>query len=178
MQLGRVASTPDHLTLKEHRDDRHRVEVYVRWTLVALLTLLALLALLNAIGQSPVRSVGTGEAATLEVSAPDRLRGGLFYEGEFTIHAVQEIEAATLLLDRGWFESMHINSYTPEPVGFAHRNGMLVLDYGHVAEGDTLVARLEFQVNPTNAGRRSQSVQLHDEDEPLAAVERTVTIFP
>lgn len=173
-----MASPPQHLTLKEHRDDEHRVEVYGRWLLVGLLTALALAALLNVIGQSPVRSVGTGEAATLEVSAPNRLRGGVFYEGQFTIHAIEEIEAATLLLDRGWFESMHINSYTPEPVGFAWRNGMLVLDYGHVAAGDTLVARLEFQVNPTNVGRRSQGVQLHDETDPLAAVDRTVTILP
>jgi hypothetical protein len=55
---------------------------------------------------------------------------------------------------------------------------MLALDYGHVAEGDTLVARLQFQVNATNLGHRSQSVQLHDEDVPLAAIERSVTIFP
>jgi hypothetical protein len=173
-----VASTPEQLTLKRNRDDGHEVELGARRLLVGLLTLLAVLALFNVFGQNPAHSTGTGEAATLEVSAPNRLRGGLFYEAQFTIHAVEEIERATLLLDSGWFESMHINSYTPEPIGFAHRNGMLVLDYGHVAAGDTLVARLELQVNPTNVGRRSQSVQLHDEDEPLAAVERTVTIFP
>ena len=171
-------ATPDHLTLREHRDDEHRLELGARRLLVVLLTLLALLALFNVFGQNPEHSTGTGEAATLEVSAPNRLRGGIFYEGQFTIHAVDEIEKATLLLDSGWFESMHINSYTPEPLGFAYRNGMLALDYGHVAAGDTLVARLELQVNPTTVGRRSQSVQLHDEDEPLAAVERTVTIFP
>jgi hypothetical protein len=173
-----VAAAPDHLTLKEHRDGDQRAELMARRLLMGLLTLLAALALFNVFGQNPAHSRGTGEAATLEVSAPDRLRGGLFYEGEFTVHATRELEHATLLLDSGWFESMHINSYTPEPVGFAYRNGMLALDYGHVAAGDTLVARLEFQVNPTTVARRSQSVQLHDEDEPLAAVERTVTIFP
>jgi hypothetical protein len=173
-----VASTPDHLTLKEHRDDDLRVELVARRLVLGVLTVLALLALANVFGQNPAHSIGTGEAATLEVSAPSRLRGGLFYEGEFTIRARQEIESATLLLDSGWFESMHINSYSPEPVGSAYRNGMLALDYGHVAEGDTLVARLEFQVNATNVGHRSQSVQLHDEDTPLAAIERSVTIFP
>lgn len=173
-----MASPPEHLTLTRNRDDGHGVELGVRRALVGLLTLLAALALLNVFGQNPTHSTGTGEAATLEVSAPSRLRGGLFYEAQFTIHALQEIEAATLLLDSGWFESTHINTYTPEPVGFAHRNGMLVLDYGHVAQGDTLVARLELQVNPTNVGRRSQGVQLHDGTEPLAAVDRTVTIFP
>ena len=178
MQLGRVAATPEHLTLEEHRDGARGGELAVRRGLIGVLALLAVLALLNVFGQSPTHSTGTGEAATLDVSAPDRLRGGLFYEAEFTITARRELEKATLLLDSGWFESTHINSYTPEPVGSAHRNGMLVLDYGHVAAGDTLVARLELQVNPTNVGRRSQGVQLHDDTEPLAAVDRTVTIFP
>ncbi len=53
-----------------------------------------------------------------------------------------------------------------------------MLDYGHVAAGDTLVARLQFQVNATNVAHRSQDVELHDADVPLAAVDRDVTIFP
>jgi hypothetical protein len=173
-----VASTPQHLTLKDHRDDPHRVELVARRLLVGLLTLLALLGLANVFGQTPSHSTGTGDVATLDVSAPDRLRGGLFYQGRFSIRAKQEIEQATLLLDSGWFDSMHINSYSPEPLASGYRNGKLVLDYGRVAAGDTLVARLQFQVNATNVGRRSQGVELHDEDVPLAAVDRDVTIFP
>ena len=173
-----MASTPQHLTLKDHRDDPHRVELVARRLLVGLLALLALLGLANVFGQSPSHSTGTGDVATLDVSAPDRLRGGLFYQGRFSIHAKQEIDQATILLDSGWFESMHINSYSPEPLASGYRNGKLVLDYGHVAAGDTLVARLQFQVNATNVGRRSQGVELHDEDVPLAAVDRDVTIFP
>jgi hypothetical protein len=173
-----VASTPQHLTLEDHRDDPHRVELVARRLLVGLLTLLALLGLANVFGQSPSHSTGTGDVATLDVSAPDRLRGGVFYQGRFSIHAKREIEQATLLLDSGWFDSMHINSYSPEPLASGYRNGKLVLDYGHVSAGDTLVARLQFQVNATNVGHRSQGVELHDEDVPLAAVDRDVTIFP
>jgi hypothetical protein len=173
-----VAPTPQHLTLEEHRDDHHRVELAVRWLVVGTLTVFALLGLANVFGQNPDHSTGTGEAATLEVSAPSRLRGGLFYQGRFSIHAKQELEHATLLLDSGWFDSMHINSYSPEPLESAYRNGKLVLDYGHVAAGDTLVARLQLQVNPTNVAHRSHWVELHDGDAPLAAVDRAVTIFP
>lgn len=35
-----------------------------------------------------------------------------------------------------------------------------------------------FQVNPTNVGHRSQSVELRDGDERLAVVHRSITIFP
>ena len=173
-----MAAAPDHLTLKEHRDSDGAAELLARRLLLGLLAVVCALALVNVFGQSPEHSVGTGEAATLEVSAPDRLRGGVYYEAEFTIRATRELEHATLLLDSGWFESMHINSYTPEPVGTAYRNGMLAIDYGHVAAGDELVARLELQVNPTNVAWRSQGVQLHDETEPLAAVDRRVIVFP
>ncbi len=173
-----MAAPPQLLTLKQHRDERHHVELVARRLLVLGLALFALLGLANVFGQSPTHSTGTGEVATLDVSAPNRLRGGVFYQGRFTIHAKQEIEKATLLLDSGWFDSMHINSYSPDPLGSGYRNGKLVLDYGHVAAGDTLVARLQFQVNPTNVAHRSQGVELHDEDVPLAAVDRDVTIFP
>jgi hypothetical protein len=173
-----VAPTPQHLTLKQHRDASHSVELATRWGVVGALTLFALLGLANVFGQNPTHSTGTGERASIDVSAPNRLRGGLFYQGRFSIHATQELEHATLLLDSGWFESIHINSYSPEPIGSGYRNGKLVLDYGHVAAGDTLVARLQFQVNATNVGRRPQGVELRDGETPLAAVDRTVTIFP
>ena len=35
-----------------------------------------------------------------------------------------------------------------------------------------------LQVNPTNVGRRSQDVELYDDTELLAKVDRTVTVFP
>lgn len=173
-----MAETPQYLTLKEHRDAGRRVELWFRWSLVGLLTVFAVLGLANVFGQNPTHSTGTGGLANLDVSAPNRLRGGLFYQGRFSIRATRELEHATILLDSGWFDSIHINSYSPEPIGSAYRNGKLALDYGHVAAGDTLVARLQFQVNATNVARRSQGVELHDGETPLAAVDRTVTIFP
>lgn len=173
-----MATPPQHLTLKDHRDARHLVELGSRWAVVALLGLVLALALLGLFGQPPQHSTGTGTAATLDVSAPTRLRGGLYYQGRFTIRAERELKKATLLLHSGWLDGITINSYVPEPIGFAYRDGKLALDFGHVAAGDLLQARLQFQVNPTTVGRRSQSVELHDDEEPIAAVERTVTIFP
>jgi hypothetical protein len=37
---------------------------------------------------------------------------------------------------------------------------------------------MEFQVNPTNVGRRSQDVELRDGDRLLARADRAVTILP
>jgi hypothetical protein len=173
-----VPDPPQFLTLEEHRDADHRVELGVRRAFVAAVAALAALALANVFGQVPRHSEGTGAAATLAVSAPDRLRGGLLYQARFTIRAERELEHATLVLDRGWVDGMTINTFAPDPLATAYRDGTLALDYGRVAAGDELQAWLQFQVNPTTVGRRSQGVALHDGEEPLAAVDRTVTIFP
>ena len=52
------------------------------------------------------------------------------------------------------------------------------LDFGHVPAGQKLVAWMQFQVNPTNVGRKSQDVELYDDTTLLTRVDRTVTIYP
>ena len=37
---------------------------------------------------------------------------------------------------------------------------------------------MQFQVNPTNVGRRSADVELYDGETLIATVERTMTVFP
>jgi hypothetical protein len=166
-----VADLPEGLTLGVHRDSSHPVEMWLRRALLTVLTLLAALALLNVFGQVPVTSTASGGGATLQVEAPTSLRGGLFYMGRFAV-------TATLVLDDGWTDSMHVNTIEPAPVGESSRGGDLALDFGHVPAGDTLVAWLELQVNPTNVGRRSQRVRLFDGEELLAETNRTLTVYP
>ena len=152
----------------------------MRWLVVSLLTLFALLGLANVFGQNPTHSTGTGDVATLDVSAPNRLRGGVFYQGRFSIHAKQEIAKATLLLDSGWFESMHIKHAThrsrlapPTATGsWCWTTAMSLRATRSLSRGCS--SRSTRRI----VGHRSQGVELHDEDVPLAAVDRDVTIFP
>jgi hypothetical protein len=88
------------------------------------------------------------------------------------------VENATLVLAPGWLESMHINTIEPAATEEASRDGDLALSYGPLAAGERLVVHMQFQVNPTNVGRRSADVGLYDGDELLTSVDRTVTIFP
>jgi hypothetical protein len=96
----------------------------------------------------------------------------------FTIRAEREIEAATLVLDPGWLEGITLNTLVPSPVGEANRDGKIAFDLGRVRAGTEHVFFLHFQVNPTEAGRRPQDVQLFDGEAPLLAIDRTVTIYP
>ncbi|MGH3057471.1 MAG: hypothetical protein ACRDNA_11985 [Gaiellaceae bacterium] len=173
-----MADLPDHLDPARHRDHAGTGELVARRVVMGLLAALAVAALLEAFGQSPQQSSVAAERAALEVSAPARLRGGLFYQGRFTIRAPEAIENATLVLAPGWMENTHINTIEPAPTEEASRNGDLALSFGPLAAGDELVLYMQFQVNPTNVGRRSADVGLYDGDELLASVDRTVTIFP
>jgi hypothetical protein len=174
-----VVSTPDQLTLGRHRDLEGRENrPYVRWVLLTLLGVFVLLGLLNVFGQKPHTHTASAGGAELEVYSPQRLRSGLFFMSRFTIRAREEIEAATIVLDPGWLEGITLNSLVPSPVGEANRDGKIALDLGRVPAGTKHVFFLHFQVNPTEVGRRSQDVELHDGETRLLHIDRTVTIFP
>jgi hypothetical protein len=163
-----VADAPQYLTLAGNRDRTERVELAFRRGFFGLILLVLVAGLLNVFGQRPTTSLASTSVADLEVFAPEGLRGGIYYQGRITVEAKQEIEKATLVFDSGWTEQMQINTIEPSPVGESSRDGRLTLDMGHLAAGRKLVLWLQFQVNPTNVGRRSQDVELYDDTTLLA----------
>jgi len=174
-----VADVPDFLTLRHHRDLAGRESrPWSRRVLLLLIAAVLVIALGNVFGQHPATARAETSEAALEVYAPTRLRGGLVFMGRFRIEAKREIESATLVLDPGWLESITLNTVEPAPVGEASRDGRLALDFGHVAAGASVLVFLQFQVNPTNVGHRSQAVELDDGERRLLRLEHDVTIFP
>jgi hypothetical protein len=146
------------------------------------LTLLGLLvvapAALNAFGQRPAERAASAPAATLRLSAPERVRGGLFFQSRIDIRATRAIDHPRLVLDPGWVEGMQVNSIEPAPVGEATRDGRVVLSYDALAAGDVLRVWLQFEVNPTNVGRRSYAIELDDAERAVARVAPKITVLP
>lgn len=171
-EKARVSDVPDQLVLKRHRDlvGRER-QPWTRRVLLSLLALVLGLAAGNVFGQRPLTSTATATAGTLEVYGPTRLRGGVFWMARFHVRARREIEHATLVLDPGWLEQMHLNTIEPAPIGEASRDGRIALDFGRVPAGQSLLVFMQFQVNPTNVGRHSHDVELHDGETPLARID-------
>jgi len=174
-----VADTPDTIVLKRHRDlDGRSNEIWLRRGLFALVCLVPVLALLNVFGQRPASTTVAGGAAVLDVYAPSHVRSGLLYEARFHITARRDLENAVLVLDPGWLEGMSVNTIEPSPVGEGSHDGRLTLTLGHVPRGSSYLLFMQFQVNPTNVGRRSQTVELYDRGRKLATVHRTITVWP
>jgi hypothetical protein len=174
-----VPDAPDTIVLKRHRDlDGRRNEIWIRRGLFALLCVLPVLALLDVFGQRPSSTTATADAAVLDVYAPHHVRGGLIFEARFHVTARRALRHAVLVLDPGWLEGMTVNTIEPSPVSEGSDDGRLTLTLGQIPQGTSHLLFVQFQVDPTNVGRRSQTVDLYDGDQRLATVHRTVTVFP
>ena len=173
-----MVDVPDQIVLSAARDRERKRDGTVRKFLVGALVVFLGLGLLNLFGQRPATTTAESAAASLEVYAPKRVRGGLFYEARFRIDARRELEQATLVLDPGWAEGITINTVEPPPLGGGSRDGKLVYELGRIRAGQKHVFFLQLQVNPTNVGHRSQDVRLFDGDELLATIDRSITVFP
>jgi hypothetical protein len=177
--VSAVATPPDGLTLKRHRDfeglERRPI---VRWAILAALAVLVALGVLNVFGQRPENHVVSAGGAELEVYSPTRVRSGIYFMSRFTIRPERELENATLVLDPGWLEGITLNTVAPSPAEESSRDGRLAFELGAIPADETYVLFLHFQVNPTNVGRRPQDVDLFDGDRLLVHVDRDITIFP
>ena len=172
-------AVPQGLTLKRHRDLADRLAgPIVRRLLVALLAGFLFLGLINVFGQQVDVSSAESSTARFEVSAPTKVRGGIFFQARFRVHAVEEIANATLLLDPDWLEDITLNTVEPSPVGEASRDGRIALELGRIPAGDEHRLYLHFQVNPTALGRRSQDVDLYDGERLLLSLDRDAIVWP
>jgi hypothetical protein len=145
---------------------------------LAALALIVIAALLGASGQQSTTTVAEGRGATLSVEAPSHLRGGLLFQARFEIHAKQRLDHPKLVLSSGWLESMTQNTLIPVPLSENSGPAGLSMTFEEVPAGHTLIVWSEWQVNPTNVGRRSEDATLFDGSSRVASVDRTVTVFP
>jgi hypothetical protein len=149
-----------------------------RRVVMTVFTLFAAAALWGFFGQRASDSAAAGPAARMKLSAPETVRGGLFFQSRVEIRALTAIEHPRLVLDEGWIEGMQVNSIEPSPESETSRDGRVVLSYGGLEAGDLLRIWLQFEVDPTNVGKRSYGFELDDEARPLARIDRTLRVLP
>jgi hypothetical protein len=170
---------PDGLTIARNRDLSGRAgHTWYRRALLCLVAVIPVLALLNVFGQRPTVSSAHALAADLQVTAPARLRSGLIFQVRVEVDAHRDISTPDLVFDRGWWDSMSVNSLEPNPTNQSSANGRVVLSFNKLSAGRSLIVWMYFQVNPTNVGKRREDVQLKDGLTPITAVHRSLTIFP
>jgi hypothetical protein len=174
-----VAGYPDQLTPERHRDLGGRsTDPWIRRVVLTLLAAIAVAALLNAFGQRAQTSTASSPQARLKVSGPKRVRGGLLYQQQITVNAVQDIAHPRIVLSSGWLDGQTINTIEPGAVGETSRDGALVLSYDQLSAGDKLVVYVDYQVNPTHIGKTDHDVELDDAETPLVHLDGSLLTLP
>jgi hypothetical protein len=174
-----VSEPPDGITLERHVQLSGRARgPWLRRGLLLLIAALPVLALLNVFGQHPTTTSASTGAVNVNVTAPARLRSGLIFQVRVQVVAHRNVKDLKLVFDKGWWESMSVNSTEPEPEESTSEDGRVVFSYGKVAAGETHVSWIYFQTNPTNVGERSENLEVRDGEAPLARLHRSVTVFP
>jgi hypothetical protein len=174
-----VSDIPDRIVLVRHLElHAWGFKRPARYALLGLIGAFLVLGLFNVFGQNPETVTATSAKADLELYAPNRLRGGLLYEARFTVTAHERLNHAALRLGSGWAESQQMNTIEPSPIAETSRNGDLLFTLGSVPKGQKHVLYIEFQVNPTNVGRRGADVALYEGDARLLTIKRTIRVFP
>jgi len=154
------------------------IGVTARRVVLALFALVSLAALAGLIGQRPSVSAHATPAVRMTLSAPETVRGGIFFQSRVDVRALRPIQYPRLVLSDGWLEGMQVNSIEPSPASESSRDGRVVLSYGSLQAGDILRVWMQFEVNPTNVGNRSYTLELDDGDHPIARIPRTLRVLP
>jgi hypothetical protein len=174
-----VAEQPDGIVLRRHRDlEGRRWHPWLRRGLLGLVALVVVLGLFDVFGQETSTTRMEADSATLSVTAPGAVRGGLLFQARITTQAHTELRDATLVLNQAWIDGLTVNTIEPSPLNEASRDGDLVFELGHLRAGSKHVLYLDYQVNPTTVGSRTLRLELQDGQTPVTSLERTLRIFP
>lgn len=174
-----MSDVPPGIELPRHRrPEGGQLGYWLKRSYIALLAVFAVAALANVFGQEATTDKATATAASLEVTAPTRLRGGLLYQATFRLHAFRHIAKPTLVLAHGWFEDTTVNTTAPEPTSEKADAGHVYLEFEPMEPGTTVPVLLDFQANPTNVGSHDTTAAFYDGQEPLVSVDRSQFNFP
>ena len=151
---------------------------WMRRVLLVLLLVVPVLALLDVFGQRDTTSHAAAPAADLTLKAPTHVRGGLLYQSKVTVQAHRQISQPKLVLNEAFLDGLTVNTIEPAASQELSRNGELVLEYGAIPAGQHMTVWIQYQVNPTTVGSRTQRLELDDGDNPLVTISRSYTSFP
>ncbi len=150
--------------------------ILARFLIFAVVLALALVGLFGGGRVSP-RSVETA-AVRLSLEAPDRVRNGNHYKVQLKVAARAPIAEPVIAVPAAMWRESTMNSLRPEPEEEAFRDGEYRFRFAPLAPGQSLVFKIDGQINPALYGRHSGNYRLLDGDRELARIESRLTVIP
>jgi len=174
---GPTSVRPDGISEKMISGQRwHRHASPISFIILAAIIVFALSGLAG--GQpSPRRSEDFG-AARLEVKTPSVIRNGEFFETRIRIEAARDISDAVLAVSPSLWTDMTINTMIPAAAEESFEDGAYRFSYGRLRAGETLVVKIDGQINPPLfAGTRGE-IALFDRERRLGGMPLKIKVLP
>lgn len=150
-------------------------------SLISLLVLGALMALAMSgalAGDRSATQTLAGPVARLEVTSPDRLRNGVFFETRIAVTARRDIADLVIAIPPGLWQDMTINTMIPAAAEETFADGRFRFSYGRLAAGDRLEVKFDGQINPPlTLGTRGE-VALFDGERMIGRLPLSTTVLP
>ncbi len=170
---------PGSIRTDTYRDLKGRAShPWHRRILLLLILVIPVLALFGVFGQRTDKTQANTPQATLKMSGPSRIRGGLLFQWKLQVLAHRNLAKPKLTLDAGFLNGLTVNTIEPQASQELNRNGQLVLEYDTLNAGQLLTVWIQYQVNPTTFGSRTARVELDDGNTAITSITRHVTVFP
>ena len=127
--------------------------------------------------KATLAGIGTGVSFTVE--GPRRIRNGEFFELVLNIEAQRRVEDAVVLLGAPLFRDMTINTLLPDPSEHGFRNGSFEFRFGALDAGESLLVKLDGQVNPGHTSSANEgAIAVADGETILATVDYAMEVLP
>lgn len=171
------SSRPDGISEKMISGQRwHRHASPVSFGILALVLAAALSGLAG--GQpSPPRSKDF-EAARLEVKTPSVIRNGEFFETRIRIEAARDVSDAVLAVSSSLWTDMTINTMIPAAAEESYKDGAYRFSFGKLRAGETLVVKIDGQINPPLFAGTTGDIALFDGEQRLGSMPLQIKVLP
>ena len=148
-------------------------------TALILLTVLLAAALLGLLGggRSPVVRAMANEAE-LSVDSPAILRSGLFFEQDVEVIPHRAFDDAVIGVSAALWKDMTINSMIPAAAQEEFADGEFRLHFGPLAAGESLILKIDGQINPPLTVGTRGAFRLYDGKRRIATVPISMKVLP
>lgn len=143
------------------------------------LAAIILIAVSGALGGFPNPSRSTaGPKARLTLEAPQIARSGMVFEMRMRIDAAHAIARPVIAVSPRYWHELTINTMIPAAADESYGHGGYRFEYAPLAAGDTLLIKVDGQINPALVGGTAGHVTLYDGETPLAALATRLEVRP
>ena len=139
------------------------------WIRVSIIGLLLLVGLAGWLGGGPTAErIVSNPAVEMRVHVPAPIRNGMLFEWRIAVTARAPVDDAVVAIPAVLWRDTTINSLIPAASEEEHKDGEFRFHFGPLEPGETLLFKVDGQVNPPHFQSGKGPIRLLDGERELA----------